>query len=338
MEEIAKLPELGAVVACCDLEPLMAEQLAGRYAIPRFYGRLEELLERERPDVVHVTTPPSSHLPIARAAIDAGCHVYVEKPLTVDAASARALVAHAEAAGRKLTTGWSYLFDPPALAMRELVASGALGEPVHVESFFGYHLDGQFGTLIGDPTHWIHRLPGRLVHNNVDHLLYKILEFVDDDAPRVSALAQVRRPRAGDARDLVHDELRVLVAGERTTAACTFSSHARPVGNFVRVYGTRNTLHVDYVARTVTLDAAPRLPSAVGRLLPPFDQALRLLRAGAKNAAAFARSDFHYFSGLQRLIRLFYRAILDDGPPPIPHRDLLRVAAMTDDIIRQISA
>src|SRR5947209_14741225 len=46
------------VVAVCDLEPLMAEQLAVRYGVPGFYGDFTQLLERERPDVVHITTPP----------------------------------------------------------------------------------------------------------------------------------------------------------------------------------------------------------------------------------------------------------------------------------------
>ncbi len=78
----------------------------------------------------------------------------------------------------------------------------------------------------------------------------------------------------------------------------TFSSHIKPTGHFTRVYGTKNTLHVDYVMRTVTLDAQSKLPSAIGRLVPAFDQGLQYLREGGKNLARFARSDFHYFSGM----------------------------------------
>ena len=338
VEEIRKLPGLAQLVACCDREPLMAEQLAARYRIPRHYARFEELLERERPDVVHVTTPPASHLPLAGWALDAGCHVYVEKPLAPTAREAQALVERAVAAKRQLTTGWTYHFDPPALEMRRLVAAGVVGEVVHLDSFYGYQLEGQFGAaLLADPDHWVHRLPGQLLQNNLDHLFCRVLDFVDDDAPSVTAIGAVRRQvRFGDSRDRMHDELRALVTGARVTASCTFSSHVRPVANFVRLYGTRNTLHVDYVARTVTLDAAPRLPSALGRLLPPFDQALAYLRAGADNVAAFARSEFHYFSGLQRLIRLFYESIQGGGPPPIPYRDLLRMAALVDQVIAQL--
>src|SRR5512138_2140265 len=82
VEEIQKMPERAQVVAVCDRERLMAEQLATRYAIPQYYDDFHRMLATERPDVVHITTPPSSHVALTRASVDAGCHVYVEKPLT----------------------------------------------------------------------------------------------------------------------------------------------------------------------------------------------------------------------------------------------------------------
>src|ERR1700679_2014101 len=148
IEEIQKMPATATVVAVADLELLMAEQIAVRYGIPAFYDDLDTLLSREKPDVVHITTPPGSHLALAIKGIDAGSHVYVEKPLTLDYAGSKRLVDHANRAGKQLTVGYSYLFDPPALAMRELMAQGALGDAVHVESFYGYNLGGPFGAAI----------------------------------------------------------------------------------------------------------------------------------------------------------------------------------------------
>jgi len=145
-----------------------------------------------------------------------------------------------------------------------------------------------------------------------------------------------RRARYGDARDELVDELRLVVLGGPVSVYGTFSSHIKPTGHFTRVYGTKNTLHVDYVMRTVTLDAQTKLPSAIGRLVPAFDQGLQYLREGGKNLARFARNDFHYFSGMNRLFALFYASIVSGGPPPIPHRDILRIAAMMDEIFRQV--
>src|SRR5687768_9944699 len=118
VEEIQKMPATARVVAVCDLELLMAEQLAVRYGISRYYDNLDKMLESERPDVVHITTPPQSHLALATKIIAAGCHVYVEKPLTLNLADSQKLIAHAEEAKRKVTIGYSYYFAPPAEALR----------------------------------------------------------------------------------------------------------------------------------------------------------------------------------------------------------------------------
>jgi predicted dehydrogenase len=338
IEEIQKMPDRARVIAVCDQEALMAEQIAVRYGVPTHYDVFDRMLEVEKPDVVHITTPPQSHLFLARRAVDAGCHVYVEKPLAMNLADVRRLIDLCTAAGKKMTVGWEYLFDPPALEMRRLVAEGVLGDAVHVESCFGYNLSGPFGAaLLGDGSHWVHRLPGKLFHNNIDHLLNKVIEFVDDDEPKVTAVGYaLRQTRYGDARDAMLDELRLMVQGARVSAYGLFSSHARPAGHFLRVYGTKNTLHVDLVMRTVTLDVSPKLPSAIGRVVPAFDQALSYFREGGKNVVRFARSDFHFFSGLNHLIGLFYDSITRGTKLPIAYRDMLRVATMMDDIFRQV--
>jgi hypothetical protein len=164
-----------------------------------------------------------------------------------------------------------------------------------------------------------------------------VIEFMDDDAPAVTAFGYaLREKRFGDARDDMLDELRVVVRGKKVSAYGTFSSHARPAGHFLRVYGTKNTAHADFWMRTVTLDAYAKLPSAIGRVTPAFDQALEFLREGGKNVARFARSDFHFFSGLNLLIRRFYESITDGTPLPIAYRDILRVTAMMDEVFRQV--
>ena len=55
------------------------------------------------------------------------------------------------------------------------------------------------------------------------------------------------------------------------SAFAWFSSHLKPVGHFTRVYGTKNTAHIDHGMRTLTLDSQSKLPSAFGRLAPAFD-------------------------------------------------------------------
>ncbi len=337
--EIQKLPRLARVVAVCDSERLMAEQLATRFGVAGIYDDCATMLAKEAPDVVHIATPPGPHLRLAEQALAAGCHIYVEKPLAPTHDEALKLVALARDAGKKITAGYSYLFDPPARRLRELISSGELGELVHLESFYGYDLAGPFGTaLLADGDHWVHRLPGALLQNNIDHMLYKLAEYFPDDHPELLAFGSTLRPqRFGDARDVLADELRLMLRGHRTTATATFSSFSRPVSHVFKAYGTKNTATVDFSARTVMLESTSPLPSALGRLVPAFERSGRMAQEGLKNVAAFARSEFHFFAGLNYLISAFYQSIISGGPPPIPERTLIWISELMSRIWEQLA-
>jgi predicted dehydrogenase len=339
VEEVGKLP-LATVVAVCDREALMAEQLAVRYGVPRHFADFGAMLEAARPDVVHITTPPQSHLPLAEQAIDAGCHVYIEKPFALTRDQSVRIVEHATRAQRKVTVGHSFAFDPLTVAVRRLRDEGFLGDPVHVESHLGYNLSGAFGAaLMGDRNHWVHGLPGKLFHNNIDHVLHKIEDFIPEDAPRMIARATRRLPgEYGDERDDLMDELRVMVEGSRTTAFGTFSSHTVPVRHYARVWGTRNSVTVDYTSRVLAVEQGENFPSAIGRLLPAFVQAREYARGGFKNVRRFMKSDFQFFAGMNELFRLFYTSILEDGAPPIGYERIVRVSGWMDEIFAQVTA
>jgi predicted dehydrogenase len=338
VDEVQKLGRRAEIVGLCDREILMARQLGERFGVSPAYDDFERMMDATHPDVVHITTPPESHLALARIAVARGAHVFVEKPLTLDYPSSRALVDCVEQAKKKLTIGYAYYLDQPALEVRERMREGLLGDIVHVESFYGYNLAGPFGqALLGDASHWVHHLPGKLFQNTIDHPFSKIIEFIPDDEPEIHAFGHVQRQkRFGDARDDLMDELRVVVRGAKVTAYVTFSSHIRPAAHFVRIYGTKNTLHVDYTARTLAFDANPSLPSALGRVVPAFEQAVRYAKEGVKNARRFAKHDFHFFAGLANLLNAFYDSIENGGPPPIPYRDILRIAKMMDTIFHQV--
>src|SRR5438874_13498074 len=77
------------VVAACDTEPLMAEQLCDRFKIAQSFTDVSTMVESCHPDVVHITTPPQSHFAIAKQCLEGGYHVYVEKPFTLTAGEAQ---------------------------------------------------------------------------------------------------------------------------------------------------------------------------------------------------------------------------------------------------------
>lgn len=327
------------VVAVCDLEPLMARQMAVRYSLPAMYSDLGRMLAEQRLDVLHITTPPASHPALASIAMEAGCHVFVEKPLALNLKAAQAIVAAAEHHTRKLCINYWYNYDPPGEALRRLVEEGVLGEPVHVESVFGYDLSGVFGSaLLGDNEHWVHHLPGKLFHNVLDHVVNKIALFMPDADPRISAFDHRHRPASGDAvTDAVMDELRFLMQGERVSGYGLISSHARPAGQTLRVYGTRNTIQVDFQKRTVVVETAQTVPAALGRLLAAFSHARGYRRCAYGNLRQFLWAEFHAFEGMRRLLRAFYDCIRHDTAPPIPYAEMLRVSGLMDALIGRLA-
>lgn len=336
VEEIRKIP--GArLVAVCDLEPLMAEQLAVRYSIPNWYSEVSEMFKAEVPEVIHITTPPQSHLALVRQAFEAGCDVFLEKPVALHHAEVKAIIQAAMDANRKLTVNYWPNFEPQAIELRRMHESGILGAPVHVESFYGYNLAGEYGTAIRqDPNHWVRKMPGMLFQNVLDHVLNKITPFLDDEEPMIHAHASLGEDLEAAGPNELLDELRVLIQGRHASAYATFSAHARPVGHTLRVYGTKNTVQVDFNARSIVLERKQSFPSALGRLFPPFKVASDYMQQGLKNVRRFSQARFHFFDGMRCLLTEFYSCIENDSPPPIAYDEILRVSAMIDSVIAQV--
>jgi predicted dehydrogenase len=178
------------IVAVCDREPLMAQQLYERFPVKHYFSDLTEMLTKAKPDVVHICTPPENHYDISTTCLEAGAHVYVEKPFTVDEEQARKLIALAIEKGLKITAGHDDQFTHVARRMRTLVQSGYLGDgPLHMESYYCYEIanTGYAGALLGDKGHWVRRLPGKLLHNIISHGIARIAEFMTSESPQVIA-------------------------------------------------------------------------------------------------------------------------------------------------------
>jgi predicted dehydrogenase len=329
------------IVGVCDREPLMARQLYERFPIKRYFSVLSELLTEAQPDVIHVTTPAESHFDIARFCLERGRHVYVEKPVTLNAPEAQTLIKLAEERGLKMTAGHDDQFSHVARRMRALVKSGYLGgAPVHMESTFCYDLsDPAYArALLTDKQHWVRRLPGKLLHNIISHGIARIAEFLSSDTPQVIAygFASPLLSKMGEAE--IVDELRVIISeAEGTTAYFTFSSQMRPSLHEFRIYGPQNGLIVDQDQETIVKLRGARFKSYAEKFVPPVVSASQMLGNLATNVRTFLARDFHMKAGMKCLTESFYDSIVQDTPPPIPYREILLTARIMDGIFEQLS-
>jgi predicted dehydrogenase len=121
-------------------------------------GSIDEILESS-PHAVLICTPPGSHADLATAALEAGAHCFVEKPLAIERSQALRITELAEQRDRVLMVGFNLRFHPGLIKIHELVASGAVGRVLMVRAEYGQYLpDWRPGTdyrvnyIVGEET------------------------------------------------------------------------------------------------------------------------------------------------------------------------------------------
>jgi predicted dehydrogenase len=297
------------------------------------------MLNEARPDVVHITTPPGSHFSVAKTCLEAGCHVYVEKPFALYEHEARELLAFATSRGLKVTAGHDDQFRHSARLMRQLIHSGFLGgAPVHMESYYCYELGGRYArAVLSDKNYWVRRLPGGLLHNIISHGIARIAEHLISDTPAVIAHGFISPFLRSMGETELIDELRVIISEENgTTAYFTFSSQMRPSLHQFRVYGSKNGLVLDQDQETLVKLRGQRYVSYVEKFVPPVNMARQGFSNAITNVRRFVKRDFHMKSGMKYLIESFYDYIVRDVPVPIPYREIILTAHIMDRIFSQM--
>jgi len=328
------------IVAVCDREVLMAGQLGERCGVKGCYGDLAVMLAECKPDVVHITTPPQGHFALAQMCLQAGSHVYLEKPFTITAGEARQLTDLAGTSGRLITAGHNLQFTLEMLEMRRLVKAGFLGgTPSHLESHFSYGLDdaSYVAPILGSRKHWVRQLPGQLLHNVVSHGIAKLAEFLDDDAVVLMASAhQSPRLRSLGGAEVL-DELRVLIRdGKGTSAFFCFTTQLKPSLNLLKIYGPSNALVVDHASGCLIRNRSVTSKSYLTFIVPPLQASREYFRNARHNLMHILRHRLHQDAGMKELIARFYDSIRLSQPPPIPYREILLTARIMDDIFAQI--
>jgi predicted dehydrogenase len=112
----------------CDLDVDRAKRVLGGYSTVETTGELATVLADDKVDAVAIATPAGTHLDVAMAALAAGKHVLVEKPLAASREEGARLVAEADKRGLTLMCDHTYCYTPAVLRIRELLHAGELGE------------------------------------------------------------------------------------------------------------------------------------------------------------------------------------------------------------------
>ena len=128
------------LVALCDLRPELAREVAGEWDVEGAYTDLEQMLDNENLDVLSIHTPDHLHADPFIAGLEAGCHVFVEKPMGNTLDDVERMAAAARASDRKTAVGHILRFNPFFAEVHRLCASGELGEIFYLEADYIHNL------------------------------------------------------------------------------------------------------------------------------------------------------------------------------------------------------
>lgn len=136
---IARLHHLGyrdhpraEVVAICDVDQGQLERRAAEWGIERTYTDYRQLLADPNIDAVEVMTPHHLHAPVGIAALEAGKHVSMQKPMAVTAAECDALIDATKRTGKLFRVFENFIYYPPMLKAKELLEAGEIGDPLSI--------------------------------------------------------------------------------------------------------------------------------------------------------------------------------------------------------------
>jgi predicted dehydrogenase len=259
----AHLPALAGyaaadLVAVCDPVPDRVRAVAERFGVPRHFTDVAAMLDANLVDGVVVATPHTSHHSVARAVLDAGVSVLVEKPLTTTAADAWDLVERAESSGIHLVAGYTYQHTTTAAFVRTAVRE-QIGDLVCVSAEFTSATQRLFAggddpsspdvphpSTYADPR----QSGGGQGHTQVTHLMGMVLWVTGREVAEVFCYAD-QRGLAVDVVDAM--ALRFDTGAPGTVTSTGTAVDGQPPYQRIRYYGTAGYVEQDLVSAEATV-------------------------------------------------------------------------------------
>jgi predicted dehydrogenase/nucleoside-diphosphate-sugar epimerase len=307
--------QLGTVVGVADPAASADELAAVLPAGAIVVATAAELLAQARPDVVHIVTPPASHTELALQAIEAGCHVYIEKPFTPTAAEARRILTLAQSRGVKVCAGHQVLFEAPALAVWEQLPQ--IGRLVHIESYFSFKMVRRTITV------------GDQVRDILPHAIYPVVEQLRRGTGLLDAAIEV----AGMSIDARGDAYVLLRLGG-VTAVVMVTLNGRPVEQYQNLIGTNGSLRADYIGGFLGRLIGPG--TGPGVLLTPYRRALGAITGTTRGITRLVTGGS--YPGLRTIVRRFYESIRDDSAPPLSPQSIVETVRVCEHVSQALAA
>jgi predicted dehydrogenase len=326
-QHLACLKQLAGVevVGVCDLSPSVAESAAERFGVPSWFTDHRAMLRDARPQVVHVTTPPTSHFRLAMDALEAGAHVIVEKPATSTMDELDLLAQRAVEGGLALVEDHNYVFNGATREIRRRIESGELGPVVHVEVLICLDILGPGGGFADPNTrHPALALAGGAIADFLPHLASLAHAFVG--AHRHAHTVWTKRKDSV----LPYDEFRALVDAERGTAGLGFSASSQPDAFWLQVYGERMHATTNLFETRLSFDRVRGGPKPLRPLRNGLEEGRAIRRAAIGTLLRKFKLGPGTYDGMWDLLGRTYRALAEGSALPVTLNQVLEVNRLVD--------
>ncbi len=315
-------------IALCDANEKKLKERAGQYQIQKIYPDVDKLLDQEKPDVVHIVTPPHTHSEIALKALDRGVHVLVEKPMAMTTAQVDEMVQLADKKKVKLCVNHSALFTPVVTQALEIANSFAFGALVHAECFFGFDVARILQANSPDntgPMSWYPDLKGHILEDLFPHPASIVLGLLRQYSNFTHVVKEFKK-------DGFADEMRLLIDSNKATAQINISLRTHPDKFMLNLYGTKKIVNVDIGNMSIVEQKMYKLPKAISRGVGSLSQSWQIFRNTVGLAVGVALKKADNAAGVGILIDKFYTAIEHDWPPPVSGEEGRMVVELAEKI------
>lgn len=281
------------------------EESSVRESLPasaRFFNDPAAMLDTLKPDVVHIVTPPATHVDMALLALEKGAHIYVEKPFALSSADAQKILDFAKEKNRKVCAGHQVQFQHSGQHYRKYMSM--LRKVVHIESYFSFKIVRRVsGGLMG---------PVEQVEDILPHPVYLMLDAFEaasnNAAPGPCEVISVDVDATG--------EVRALVKQGEIPAYLTVTLRGRPIESYLRIVGTNGSLWVDFVIAGITRFLGPGA-SAISAVLNPFIRAKQISFGTIANVYRMLTRKHKSYAGLAELIDAFHHSVASGAASPV---------------------
>ena len=315
------------VVALCDANAELAERVARKFGIDKYYADFSAMLKQEQLDVADITVSPRAHAPLSIQALEAGCHVLVEKPIAEGVKEADEVVNLACDKGLKLCVVHNNLFAPTVLKALDMIQKGALGEVRGIDIRCPWPRSNR---ELANKEHWYHKLPGGLFGEVLPHTIYLARAFLGEVEP-----VAVHARKFTQYEWIKSDDLRVILDSERGICTVTVSCSWAKNKVLIDIFGTKKSLHLDVINSVIT-EFGYGEETYSSHVTENIRQGWQLFSGTA--STIFDVVSGRYATGHETLIRRFIQSMREGTALPVTAEDGREVVRIVEQIATQVES